>query len=1017
MKYRKLRGWPERWRVVMLLCALKFVFLSAYGQQANLSGRVTAANGSPLPFVNVLIKGSSIGTQTDTTGFYTLKTADNNGTLSFSFIGFQSLEVPMGGRLVVDAIMSTDVNNLDEVVVVGYGTQQKRDITGAIASISAKKLAQVPALNAAQSLQGMAAGVDVYNTSQAPGAVPQIRIRGNRSINASNQPLIVVDGIPLIGNLNDVNSNDIESMEVLKDASATAIYGSRGANGVVIISTKRGKAGPSKISYSAYYGVQKELRRLDMMNGAQVAAFRREARRATGNYNSDKPSIALDQNVFYFPDPNVIESVAMAYDAEGNYDPAKVRSFDWLNEVMRTGTVLDHQLSFSGGSEKTRFSVSGGYYKNTGILKGFDYSRSSIRMTVDHQLNKIITFGGTISGSFNKNNETANTFLQALRMLPLAPIYDENGVPVLYPAGETSQSNPVNRLNNTQNEHTAKHFYGSFFVEAKLLDGLTYKLNFGPDFRLNRSGTFQGSLALLGGLPTSTYSTGQNFHYTLDNQLNFNRTFAGKHKVMATLLHSVEQDVVETSAAGVQGLPYEYQLWYNLGSASTINSLGSNYQKWRLNSYMGRFNYSFNGKYLVTLTGRYDGSSRLAEGNKFNFFPSVAVGWNISEEDFLKSWRPLSELKLRASHGNTGNTSISPYQTLGSLGRTSYANDNSPAFGYQPNLLYNPNLKWENTGQTDIGLDFGLFNYRISGSIDWYRQLTTDLILSRQLPTASGFGQITENIGRTRNTGIEISLNAKVLDNRDGLSWSTDWIFTKNKEAILELANGKVNDIGNKWFIGQPVATHYDFKKIGIWQNTPEDLEKIKGYNANGSTFAPGEIKLEDIDGNGRINQDDRVILGSAVPKWSGSFSSTFAYKGVDLSFMLFARMGQKLNDGFDLQDGLYEGRFNWLNVNYWTPENPSNDYPRPRNGRQVPLNSTALNYHDASFVRVRQISLGYTLPKTVLNAMRMSQLRIYVTALNPFLFTKYMGSDPEGATGFTTPSTRTTMCGVSLSF
>ncbi|WP_228780128.1 SusC/RagA family TonB-linked outer membrane protein [Aquiflexum lacus] len=980
-----------------------------------ITGKVELTNGEPLPGASILVEGTSIGTVTNLEGEYQF-TVPDDAVLIFSFIGYESQKIVVGNRTIINVVMVEDAASLEEVVVVGYGTLRKKDITGAVTSVSGSRLMEVPALNAVQSLQGMAPGVDIAMPSHSPGAAPSIRIRGNRSFAASNEPLLVVDGIPLLGNLNSINSMDIESMEILKDASATAIYGSRGANGVILITTKRGKEGVSQFSYNSYYGIQRELNRPNVMNGAEFAEFRREARRAIGRYPSDVPNQDLDREMFFVADPGVIESVMMGYDESGSYNPNNVRSFNWFDDVTRTGVMQDHQLSFQGGNQKTQVSVSGGYFENKGVVEGFDYNRFTARLTIDHQVNKILKVGGTMASAYNVRNETGNLYSAGAAANPLAPIFDEEGFPILFPAGDNTISNPINLRDNQFIENRLNHFFGTFYTEVQIFDGLKYRVNVGPDFRTNRRGAFTGPPARSGAPSTADYSTDQRFHYIFDNLLYFDKIIADVHKINATFLYSIEEDRFERVNASVLDLPYDSQLWYNLGTGNNITSLGSRFERWALNSYMGRFNYTFKGKYIFTFTGRYDGSSRLAEGRKFNFFPSIALGWNIIDEPFMANSGRVSELKIRTSAGNTGNTAVSPYSTLGSLSRTVYSTNDNPAFGFQPNLLFNPLLGWENTFQYNIGIDFGFFENKIQGSVELYQQNTTDLILSRQLPAASGFTQITQNVGSTRNTGIEASLSAEIISSPKSFNWNMDLVFFSNKEEIIELAQGKVDDVGSRWFIGQPINTFFDFRFDGIWQNTEADLEQIDIFNATGSSFAPGEIRVADTNGDGVINADDRVILGSTVPRWSGSITNRFNYRGFDLSFMVFARIGQMLSDANAIQ---YEGRRNWLNVNYWTPDNPSNEFPRPRDGRQVPLFAQALNYQDGSFVRVRQITLGYNLPPNLLNTLKMSQCRVYLSAQNPFLFTSddFRGIDPEGATGLSIPSVKTYMVGLNLTF
>lgn len=1001
---------------IVLLGLVWLLLLSRLLAQAppSISGRVTDEAGQPLPGVTVVEKGTTAGTTTDSDGRYAFRVSSAGAVLAFSFVGYQAREETVGNRTNLDITLRAADETLNEVVVVGYGTQQKKDLTGSVVSIKGRDVLQVPGPNAIKSMQGLVAGVDIASTSNAPNASPVIRIRGNRSINAGNDPLIVVDGLPFSGSLNDINSGDIRSIEVLKDASATAIYGSRGANGVVLITTNRGTVGKVQVTYNGYYGVQTPLNSPRFMNGAEFAEFRREAERNVGRYNSATPTKALDEKMFYFRNADVEASVLQAYDDNGNYDPSKVRTFDWIDAVTRTGAQQEHQLSISTGTEKSQTAFSLGYFNNVGVVKGNDYNRLNLRFTFDNQIVKRLKIGGTMAVSVNRNKSTDDLYNIASTVNPLSPIRDKDGNLIAEPASDPLSFNPLIRYEGAFNQANSNRFFGNIYAELGLIDGLKYRLNFSPDYRFVRTGAFRNSPANQGSPSSASYGTSQPFHYVLDNMLLYDKLFGNDHKLNVTLLQSLEGDRVESAGGAVRELPYDQQQFYNLGTANTVSSISSGLTEWTLSSFMARFNYGFKSKYLFTLTGRYDGSSRLAPGRKWDFFPSAAVAWNASEEAFVRNLKAVSDLKLRLSYGVTGNTAINPYQTQGGLARTVYATDDLPAYGYQPNLIVNPNLGWEKTAQANIGVDFGLWNDRLTGSVDLYRQNTTDLLLARQLPTASGFTSIVENVGATRNSGVELLLRGVVIDKPGKFRWVNQVTFTRNKEQIVSLYNGAVDDIGNRWFIGYPVNTFFDYRKIGIFQNTDADKELITIYNKNGGNFAPGEIKIQDTNGDGRINADDRVILGSGVPTWYGSLNSTFEFFGFDLNFLLFARRGQTI---FDTQSMLYEGRNNWFAVDYWTPGNPTNAFPRPVSGRQSPLFANTLGYQDGSFVRLRNVTLGYRLPASVQQRLRASNVRIYVSALNPLLITSFRGFDPEGSTGLTSPSVTTWLGGINLTF
>jgi len=999
-------------RLLILLIPFLFQYNTIYAQQIKITGVVHSETGEPLPGATVLVKGTSNGVSTDAKGNYSIA-ATIGDSLLFRYLGYVEDVISVGTKPVVNITLQPNPSRLQDVVVVGYGTAKRKDITGAISSVNSEQINQVPSVNAAKSIQGMVPGVDIMDNNNDPGAAPTIRIRGNRSITAGNDPLLVVDGVPFEGNLNDLNSGDIKSIDVLKDASATAIYGSRGANGVILVTTKRGQYGKSQVSYNGYYGIQTSLRKPKLMDGAEFAEFRREAERNVGKYPSADPVLALDEAMWYNPSDDLNESIAQAYDTQGHYDPSKVRWYDFIKELTQKGNIQEHQLNFSSGNEKTKVAISGEYFKNQGIVKGFNYKRYNLRFTIDNQLNRFLKIGGTAATSINVNNSNSNLYAQATQMNPLAPIYDSTGQPIAHPGNEPLYLNPVLTLEYNKSKSNSKRFYGNVYLEATIFDGLSYKLTFGPDYRTSTNGYFSHAGKVDGDIAYAGYTTNERFHYILDNMITFNRTISHDHQIGITLVQSTEKDRYQSISGSASDFPYDEQLWYNLGSANTISGLSSGLSEWALSSFMGRFNYSYQDKYLLTFTGRYDGSSRLAQGNKWSFFPSVAVAWNMKKETFLKNSLTVSSLKLRASYGETGNTAISPYQTLGSLGRTSYDFGGNAAFGYEPNLIYNPSLGWEKTTQLDIGIDFSLLKDRIYGAIDYYIENTSDLLLARQLPQASGFASILQNIGATRNKGIEIGVSGKVINNQN-FKWTADVVFTKNNERIVKLYNNISEDIGNGWFVGHPINSFYDYKKIGIFQNSKEDKDLMAKYNAQGTQFSPGDIKIADINADGRINADDRTILGSGVPKWSGSLNNRFSYKNIDFSILLFAREGFTISDSRGIQ---YEGRYNWLNVDYWTPENPTNAYPKPVAGQTTPPYASTLQYQDGSFVRIRNITIGYTLPNALTDKSKISQLRFYLSALNPFLFTKYDGIDPEGSTGIETPSVRTIMGGVNLTF
>ncbi|MBC6988754.1 SusC/RagA family TonB-linked outer membrane protein [Hymenobacter sp. BT491] len=987
--------------LLLLICAS----LGAWAQQAgtDISGRVVDEKGSGLPGVTIQVKGTTTGTSTDGDGKFSLKVPAGSNTLVISSVGLVAQTVNIDGRKQLNVTLKEDVHALADVVVVGYGTQKKSQTTGAISSVSSKEIAELPVTNARQALQGRAAGVDVIQSGSEPGGGVTVRIRGRRSINASNDPLYVVDGIPVAGGIDDINPQDIASLEVLKDASATGIYGSRGANGVVLVTTKRGKAGKTVVSYDGYGGFSNPLGKVDVMTGQQFADYKREAYRTAGIYD-DKDPVASDKKTF------------TAIELDGI---ASGRSTDYQSLLLRTGSIQSHQVGVQGGSEKTQFSVSGNYFQEKGILKTTDFTRYTFRVNLDHQINDRIRIGTSTFGVYSINNGSDSPinnpsfdgfpnpnyvargfhpFAGALSENPLGKPYDDNGTLIFLPTPDGLRSNPAAEVVPGANVAQTKtvRIFNSVYGEWKIADGLKYRVNFGPDFTNQRFGRFTGTFtnARRLGAPTARTEYGQRFNYTVENILTYNKTFNSVHNLNLTALHSIQRDNYETGFIDVNAVSAESQTFYNLGQAGSFNAPGTDLQTWTLQSFMGRVNYDFKEKYLLTLTGRYDGSSRFGSNNKYGFFPSMALGWNVGDEEFFKGLSWLDQLKLRGSYGSIGNTGISPYQTQSLLARTSYAFGTSPAYGYRVGTLANNDLKWETTSTANIGADFSLWKGRVYGSIEAYQADTRNLLLYNQLPISNGFDRVLQNVGHTRNRGMEVTLTTVNVNTPSGFKWSTDLQFTRNREAIVELFNGKSDDVGNQRFIGQPLQVYYDYQKIGIWQLGEETQAAAFGQKV-------GQIKIKDQNGDGKIDAvNDRIILGSTIPKWAGGITNRFAYKGFDLSFFVYARVGNMIRSDFHLGTNQLAGRYNNLDINYWTPTNPTNDFPRPNKDQEFPVYNSTLQYFDGTFVKVRNINFGYNFSPGFVESLKITGLRVYASIQQPFIFaqyrSKYKGIDPE---------------------
>ena len=966
-----------RFGVLIFLVGLTF---QLYAQDVQIRGQIMDENNEPIPGVSVLVKGTATGVASDIDGSYSIS-APSTGTLLFSFIGYETQEISVGNRSIINVSLKLDLSDLEEVVVVGYGTVRKSQLTGAIASVSSREINELPITDARQALQGRASGVDVTQAGSKPGSSPQVRIRGRRSFNAGNDPLYVVDNIPIVGGLTDFNSQDIASMEVLKDASATAIYGSRGANGVVLITTKRGETGRTRISWDSYYGLNTSLGRIENFNGEEFADYKRESRRASGEYPEGPNNPEADEAIF---EPNELESIRLG------------RSFDYIDALTRRGSIQSHNLSVGGGNEKTTFFVSGNFFKDVGVVKSQDFSRYTLRINIDHKINDKVRIGTSTLGTYSeRNGENFNPIGGALQENPLGRTFNDDGSINFQPTQDGLRTNPLAEIVPGAHGDLTKRYriFNSLYGVWDIAPGLSYRVNFGPDVAIRRSGRFIGRWTnnRRGGDPTGSINEDFSFNYTLENIVNYTRTLGQDHTFAFTGLQSLQRDNFESSAINVLGIPVETQLWHRLNDASQITSASTNLVQWTLFSYMGRLNYDYKGKYMATVTMRADGSSRFGENNRFGYFPSLALGWNISDEQFMQNSSFIDQMKLRASYGSIGNQGISPYQTQPLLTRTAYAFGDNAAFGYMPGTIGNPDLKWESSTTANVGLDFSFVQGRIAGTLEYYVTTTSDLLAPQPLPNSTGFGGFTTNVGKTQNRGLELSLTTINID-KGGFRWSTDFTLTRNREEILDLANG--DDVGAGRFIGHPISVFFDWKKIGIWQTDQKDLAE---------SFADrvGEIRIEDLDGNGRITADDRQILGSPVPDFSGGITNRFSYKGVDFSFFLFGRVGSMIRSAFHTGGfNALAGRYNNLAVNYWTPNNPTDEYPRPHQNQEFPKYSSSLQYFDGTFLKVRNINLGYTLPVHIASKLGMESLKIYSSVQQPFIFSEYRtvhkGIDPE---------------------
>lgn len=699
----------------------------------------------------------------------------------------------------------------------------------------------------------------------------------------------------------------------------------------------------------------------------------------------------------------------------GTYDPSKVRSTDWQKEILRVGLTQNHQISITTATDKSSFLISGNYYNEEGVVKNENYERYSLRINADHRVFKFMKVGGSTMFVNSIQEKGSGAYGNTIVLNPLAPVYSEPGVLSEFIGSDPQQYNTIFDINNSLNETRIYQFFGSTFLEAEIYKGLKYRMNFGIDFASQRDGNFRGSKTYdrKGGLSAVSNNHNELISYTLENLLYYDKTFRNNHKLGVTLLQSIQRTRSEGLGVEVRDLPYEHQLFYNLGTASIIDSRSSGLSESSMVSFMGRINYNYKDRYLLTLTERIDGASVLSEGNKYQSFPSAALAWRVSEEAFMKNIRFVDEFKFRVGYGVTGNSSVNPYQTLGGLGQTVYVFGETPFYGYEPSVIRNPELRWEKTKQFNIGVDLGFVNNRVRLTSDIYLQNTSDLILPQKLPNASGFDKIVMNIGSTRNKGIEIGLSTVNIQSAGGFTWTTGLTFAANKEEITKLWSGVTEDIGSRWFVGSPINTYYDWVFDGIWQKGQE--EEMKKFNDNGGDFEPGEIRLKDITPDDKITDADRQILGSNVPKWSGGLSNTWSYKGIDLSVFIFTRQGNMIRQSVSMD---LDGRYNIVDIPFWTPDNQNNKYPRAE-FQKKPQYANVLEYVDGSFVRLKYISLAYSLPQTIVSKIFMKELRLSATLNNPFLWTSsdFLGLDPEGAAGRNTPSCTSLIFGLNVVF
>lgn len=931
---------------------------SAPQQNRKISGIIKDEQGEPIVGANVIVKGSTIGNMSDHEGKFSLE-APEKSTLLISYIGYLSQEIAVGKKNVFTITLIEDSENLDEVVVIGYGTMKKSDLTGAVSSIKGDKIAAIASNDITDILQGKVAGMNIVSTSEVDKS-GSIRIRGDRSLKASNDPLVIVDGVP--GRMESVNTNDIESIEVLKDAASTAIYGSRGANGVILISTKKAKEQQTRISYSGYLGISVP-NLVKMQSGDEYIQFRRDGFRYRNGWDKS------------FTDEDVFEPAEL--------DVIKSRDFtDWIDLLYRNGQTQSHYVSLSSGSKTTKFHLGLNYTKDEGYSKINFKKKFNITLNLDHEVNKYITVG--LSARLQNNSSQGMTkFEEKLTyMTPLAKPYKEDGSLNYYPAPQnTSGYNVLANYGkeNYTNEAVKNAAYLTGYLNIKFSKYLNNRANISYNVIDRKVGYFHGenSYERKGTVPKAGKEYENEIEYTFNDILSYDKDF-GQHHVVLDGVFEATSYIKDNGKMSGENQPVGETSFHNLGTAAENLKIESGYQKWTLASFLARARWDFKGKYYANIAMRADGSSRLASGNQWAFFPSGGVAWRISEEKFFGKRDWLNSLKLRASYGAVGNSAIDPYQTIAGLGKFDYLfgeDAGNKIFAYRPSMIPNRDLGWEISRTTNIGVDFGLWDNRISGYVEGYITKTSDLLMERTLPFFTGFSKVWQNIGETENKGIELNIQATTLKTKT-FSWETTVTFARNWNKITELLGG--GDIrNNSWFIGEPLQVHYNYEKAGVWQLNEAD--EAKKYGAT-----PGDIKVKDQNNDGAIGELDKVILGQKTPKIIASLLNSFRFGAFDASINLNMNFGSMIHpntySGLITRDGL-----RWMPsaFEYWTPDNPTNEFTRAdKLSGYDPFSGTS-GYMKGDYIKIQDLTIGYDFSKILPKNWKIARARLYAQTRN----------------------------------
>jgi TonB-linked SusC/RagA family outer membrane protein len=961
----------------------------------TVTGKVVNSTNQPVANVSVIEKGTNNGTTTNEDGNFTLTVVNQQGVLIFSSVGFKTQEVNLSGRNSVNVQLQEENKEMNEVIVVGYGTQRRGDVTGSVASVPKSRLSEIPVTNLLHAIEGSVAGVNVTQTSSVPGSSAAVLIRGQNTITAGTGPFIVVDGVPFskTGALtNDINPNDIASIEILKDASATAIYGVNGANGVILITTKRGTTGKPVIRYNAYMG------------------FDNIAHMLTPLTPQDYVNKYADWWKQVNPTQTQTNILPNAYEI-ANYNAGK--TIDWVKEATQQGVIQDHNISISGGTKDAKYYLSGEYLKQKGAARGYQYHRASLRSNLDINITDYLTAGTSLYYSNNNYDGGRVNFYLAAAMSPYGSEYNSTGAYEIYPMyPELLYTNPLLGLYTDRTDRSS-NLTGNGYAELKpggVLKGLKYRLNAGYTYVTTRFGSYTGRSAN-NTLGAASVSGSETNNWVIENILTYNRSW-GLHRIDFTGLYSSQQRNYFTSGSSATGFIND-ELSFNRLDAGATQTATSYRDKYGLLSQMGRINYSYDSRYLLTVTARRDGSSVMgANTNKYGVFPSFAVGWNISNEKFMSKAALINSLKLRASYGKAGNEAINVYQTITTDGSVRFPFSGVSTIGVLASNLGNANLHWETAKTFNAGLDFGILKNRISGSIDLYSTETEGLLLRRNLPIITGYSFVLDNLGITKNKGIEITLNTENITTKN-FQWQSSIVFASNKNRIVDLYGDKKDDLGNRWFIGRPINVIYDYKLVGVWQVGDDASSVDPGAK-------PGDLRFADVNGDKKITPDDRIILGQTSPKWTGGFTNTFHYRNFHLNIFIQTFQGA-IKNNVTLTYADEAGRMNIPGATgYWTSSNKSNTRPSLSYS-----NSKGYGYaSDNSYTRIKDVTLSYVFPQNLLDKIKLSSVTVYASGRNLYTFTDWIGWDPENNYSFrgsgdwtnNYPLTRSIVFGVNVS-